>query len=86
MIGRFSRFLRHKWWWWHIGHAIAQAEDETARFEAAMAQWRAHRTGLPPPMPEWMHERVMPTARQNAVDAAMWQRIAEERREADEQT
>ncbi len=79
MIGRLSRLLRQKWWWWRIGHAIAQAEEETARWEAARTHWEAHPTGLPPPSPAWMQEHLISTSRRRVVYAAMRQRMIEER-------
>lgn len=67
------RWLTRKWRWWHIGRWIAQADAETARYEAALAIWRASPTpkGLPPPMPDWQQERVIPTAHHLALVAAM---------------
>ncbi len=67
------RWLTRKWWWWRIGRAIARAAEDTARYEAAMAIWRGSPTpkGLPPPLPEWMQERVIPTPRHLALVAAM---------------
>lgn len=75
------RWLAQKWWWWRIGRAIAQAEEETVRYEAAILLWRAQPLpkGLPPPLPDWMQEQIIPTVRHLAIRAAM-----QARREAKE--